>query len=167
MPSFQLREAAVASDDAYPPIEPSDADAVATLFHAFVREAGAREYSAEQIAEWSPSKPDPKIYLRQAQGRIFLVAVDADGRLLGYGDLEPNGHIDHLYCHPDMIETGVGSAIYAALEAAARRAGITGVLLKRTKARAAYLNVADSPLMPAMTSRSMAWRSTIIGCRSR
>lgn len=106
------------------PFEPSDADALAALFHASVRNAGIRDYSAEQVAAWSPSKPDPGRYLRQAEGRTFLVAVDYDNRPIGYGDLEPDGHIDHLYCRPDLVGTGVGSAIYAAIEATARRGGL-------------------------------------------
>lgn len=101
--------------------EPSDADALAALFHASVHKAGIRDYSAEQVAAWSPSKPDPDRYLKQAEGRTFLVAVDDDNRPIGYGDLEPNGHIDHLYCRPDVVGAGVGSAIYAAIEAAAHR----------------------------------------------
>ncbi|WP_425424049.1 GNAT family N-acetyltransferase [Sphingomonas sanxanigenens] len=68
--------------------------------------------------------PDPDRYLWQAVGRTFLVAVDDDNRPIGYGDLEPDGHIDHLYCRPDVVGTGVGSAIYAAIEAAARQAGM-------------------------------------------
>ncbi|KPF62249.1 GNAT family N-acetyltransferase [Porphyrobacter sp. AAP60] len=107
------------------PFEAADAEALATLFHASVRKAGIRDYSADQVAAWSPSKPDAASYLRQAAGRTFLVAVDDDNRPIGYGDLEPDGHIDHLYCRPDMVGTGIGSAIYAALEAAARRAGVS------------------------------------------
>jgi putative acetyltransferase len=106
------------------PFEPSDANALAALFHASVREAGIRDYSAEQVAAWSPSKPDPDRYLRRAEGRTLLVAVDDDNQPIGYGNLEPDGHIDHLYCRPDVVGIGVGSAIYAAIEAAARRAGI-------------------------------------------
>ena len=106
------------------PFEPSDAEALATLFHASVREAGARDYSAEQVAAWSPSRPDPEIYLRRAEGRTILVAVDEDGQPIGYGDLEPDGHIDHLYCRADQIGMGVGSAIYGALEAAAKSAAM-------------------------------------------
>lgn len=41
------------------PFEASDADALATLFHASVREAGIRDYSPEQVEAWSPAKPDP------------------------------------------------------------------------------------------------------------
>lgn len=113
--------------------EPSDADALATLFHASVHQAGIRDYSPEQVAAWSPSKPEPERYLRQAQGRTFLVAVDDDGGIIGYGDLESDGHIDHLYCRPDMVGTGIGSAIYLQIEAAARRAGIAVVFVEASE----------------------------------
>lgn len=106
------------------PFEPSDAEALATLFHESVREAGAHDYSEEQVAAWSPSRPDPETYLRRAESRKILVAVDEDGQPIGYGDLEPDGHIDHLYCSPDKIGTGVGSAIYGALEATAKSAAM-------------------------------------------
>ena len=106
------------------PFEAADAETLATLFHASVRKAGIREYSAEQVAAWSSSKPDPDSYLRQAFGRTFLVAVDDENCPIGYGNLEPDCHIDHLYCLPDLVGTGVGSAIYAAIEASAKRAGM-------------------------------------------
>ncbi|WHO37784.1 GNAT family N-acetyltransferase [Sphingobium sp. AP49] len=104
--------------------EPLDADSLATLFHASVHEAGIRDYSAEQVWAWSPSKPDPQRYLQQAQDRTILVAIDNDGRPVGYGNLEPDGHMDHLYCRPDMIGVGVGLGICAAIETVARKAGI-------------------------------------------
>lgn len=115
------------------PFEPTDAPALAALFHASVHQAGIRDYSPEQVAAWSPSPPNPERYLRQAEGRAFLVAVDDDGRAIGYGDLEPDGHIDHLYCRPDRVGTGVGSAIYAALEAVARLAGIAVLFVEASE----------------------------------
>lgn len=54
----------------------------------------------------------------------MLVAVDADAAPLAYGDLEGDGHIDHLYCRPDAAGTGVAAALYAALEASARARGM-------------------------------------------
>ncbi len=115
------------------PFMPSDAEALAALFHASVREAGARDYSAQQVAAWSPSSPDPQDYITRAGDRTVLVAIDEDGEVIGYGDLEPDGHIDHLYCRPDRIAMGVGSAIYAALEAAARDAGIAMVFVEASE----------------------------------
>ena len=113
--------------------EPTDAGALAALFHASVRNAGSRDYTAEQVAAWSPSKPDPQCYLRRAKGRTILVAVDGDNAVVGYGDLERNGHIDHIYCRPDVVGTGVGSAIYKAIEAAARQAGINALFVEASE----------------------------------
>lgn len=102
------------------PFRPADAPALAALFHAAVHRAGSRYYAPEQLHAWSPAPPPPDRYIEQAHGRTFLVAQDAAGRVIGYGDLERDGHIDHLYCHPDVIGTGVGGAILDALEQAAR-----------------------------------------------
>jgi putative acetyltransferase len=115
------------------PFEPADADALATLFHASVHEAAIRDYSPEQVAAWSPATPESESYLRRAQGRTVLVAVNDEGRPIGYGDLEPDGHIDHLYCHPDIVGSGVGSAICAAIEAVARKAGIAMLFVEASE----------------------------------
>lgn len=99
----------------------SDADGLAALFHASVRQGGIRDYSVEQVTAWSPSKPDPNAYLRRAESRTLLVAEDDNGQPMGYGDIAPDGYIDHLYCRPDVIGNGVGSALYFAIEALARK----------------------------------------------
>jgi hypothetical protein len=75
---------------------PSDADALATLFHSSVHRAGIRDYSAEKVATWTPTPPDPARYIRQAEERIFLVAVNENGEPIGYGDLEPTGRLKAL-----------------------------------------------------------------------
>jgi putative acetyltransferase len=112
-----------------------DADALAALFHASVRQIAIRDYSIEQVAAWSPSPPDATNYLsRSRDGRLILVAVNDDGEPVGYGDLEPDGHVDHLYCRPDVVGTGVGSALCAALEAAATERGIARLYLEASEA---------------------------------
>ena len=104
---------------------PGDAPELARIFHAAVHRIGGRHYSPEQLEAWAPEVPDPQGFVeRGADGRILLVAADADDRPLAYGDLESNGHIDHLYCRPDAAGTGVAAALYDRLEAAARDRGI-------------------------------------------
>lgn len=69
--------------------------------------------------------PDPATFLAwAAKGRLVLVAADAEDRPLAYGDLQPDGHIDQLYCRPQAAGTGVTASLYAGLEAAARAQGI-------------------------------------------
>lgn len=104
---------------------PDDAPVLARLFFDAVHEVAARHYSPAQIAAWAPAVPDPARFLaRGADGRALLVAQGSDGAILAYGDVEADGHIDHLFCRPDVAGTGVTAALYEAIEAAARERGI-------------------------------------------
>ncbi|MFV7423430.1 GNAT family N-acetyltransferase [Stenotrophomonas geniculata] len=98
----------------------SDAESLAALYHASVRLGGLIDYSMAQVEAWSPAPPDPERYHRLASRRLILVAIDEEGQIAGYGELEQNGHIDHLYCRPNRIGSGVGRALCDALERAAR-----------------------------------------------
>jgi putative acetyltransferase len=104
----------------------TDASALAQVFYWAVRSGALPHYSAAQIATWAPCPPDPQWYEDRARdGRTILVAVDAVDQPLAYGDLEPDGHIDHLYCRPESSGRGLGSAICERLEQAARSLGLT------------------------------------------
>ena len=105
----------------------SDAAALAAIFHASVREGGLRHYSPDQVAAWSPAQPNAEAYQRRADDCALFVAVNGDDQPVGYADLRSDGYIDHLYCHPDRIGTGVGSILYAAIETAAVSAGIAAL----------------------------------------
>jgi len=112
-----------------------DADALAALFHASVREAGLRDYTLEQVEAWSPSPPDPARFVQRGlEDRTFLVAVDDDDEPIAYGDLKADGHIDYLYCRPDVVGTGVASALYDDLEAAARQRGLVRLSVNASEA---------------------------------
>ncbi len=37
--------------------------------------------------------------------------AESEGQVVGYGDLEANGHIDHLYCLPEVCGKGVASQL--------------------------------------------------------
>lgn len=107
------------------PYRPDDAPALVALFHAAVHEVARLYYSRAQVNAWAPEVPDAERFrARAADGRTILVAVDEEDAPLAYGDVEEDGHIDHLFCRPDAAGTGVTAALYAALEAAARMRGI-------------------------------------------
>lgn len=44
--------------------------------------------------------------------------------MVGYGDLESDGHIDHLYCRPEAAGTGVAATLLEELITRARDSGI-------------------------------------------
>ncbi|PSJ40934.1 GNAT family N-acetyltransferase [Allosphingosinicella deserti] len=104
---------------------PDDAAAIAALFYAAVHEIAGRDYSERQVRAWAPDVPSVDRILRWAgDGRLFLVATDREDAPLAFCDLEADGHIDHLFCRPDVAGIGVASGLYDTLEAAARTQGL-------------------------------------------
>lgn len=117
------------------PFQKDDAAALAAIFHASVRKAGVRDYTVEQVEAWSPAPPDPAGYIRRGlEDRTFLVAVSDDDEPIAYGDLKADGHIDYLYCRPDFVGTGVASALYDELEAAAIQRGLSRLSVNASEA---------------------------------
>ncbi len=117
------------------PYRPDDAAALSALHYAAVREIGARDYSPEQVAAWAPQPLDLLRYeTKSKDGRAILVAVDDEGAPIAYGELEPDGHIDHLYCRPDHVGTGVGWALVDELEDLARARGIKRLYVEASEA---------------------------------
>jgi putative acetyltransferase len=107
------------------PARPDDAAALTQLYRASVTMLGVRDYSAEQVRVWATLAPSTQRFGEMmADGRLLLVAVDADARLLAFGDLETDGHIDYLYSAPFAAATGAAAALYAELECRARAAGL-------------------------------------------
>lgn len=111
-----------------------DAARMAQLYFDSVHGLGHRGYTAEQLAAWAPSTPDPaKFHARATDGRITLIAENLEGALLAYGDLEPDGHIDHLYCRPEASGTGVASRLTDELLAHAEIAGMTRLYVEASE----------------------------------
>ena len=102
------------------PFETRDAGDWGHIFHAAVHAVGARFYSPEQCAAWSPEVPPVERVLAHVDGRQVWVAVDDTDRAQGFIELEPDGHIDCFYLSPNCSGRAVGGLLYAQLEAAAR-----------------------------------------------
>lgn len=94
------------------PYRADDAPHMARLYYDAVRALGPRGYSPAQVAAWAPRPLDPiDVMNRAADGRTTFVAADADDQAVAYVDLEADGHVDHLYCHPDFAGQGVASRL--------------------------------------------------------
>ncbi len=61
---------------------------------------------------------------RAAQGHAVFVAVDDTDCPVAYALLEPDGHLDRLYNHPDHTRRGLAAALLQAAEDHARGKGI-------------------------------------------
>lgn len=80
------------------PFEVGDAPALARIFYRAIHEVARAHYSQEQVDAWAPAVPAAERFVaRGSDGRILLVAVDESDEPLAYGDVEPDGHVDHLF----------------------------------------------------------------------
>ena len=95
------------------PFRDHDLPALIELFRDTVRRVNVRDYTPEQVRAWAPDEIDPAKW-RSFDGRFAIVA-GLDGRIVGFADLEPDGHLDRFFVHADKQGQGVGRALMHAL----------------------------------------------------
>lgn len=100
-----------------------DAEEIAELFHGAVHSLLDQGYSAEQLEAWSPTPPDRAHWRARLAERRPFVACE-DGRIVGFIELEDDGHIDCFYTHRDCQRRGVGRRLFDHLLAEARARGL-------------------------------------------
>lgn len=81
------------------------------------------DYSGEQVEAWAPGVPDPDEWHERMTGRRTLVAEEG-GEVVGFAELEGDGHLDMLYLRKDAVRRGVGRGLYRAVEREARASGL-------------------------------------------
>jgi putative acetyltransferase len=120
---------------------PDDATAVNGVHLDSVAGLGPAAYDEEQVAAWGTGA-DPDDYAVDADDNHFVVA-EVDGEVRGFGELvfdpgdylEPpvDAEVKAVYVHPSVARQGVGSALLAELERAARENGVDAVGLWASK----------------------------------
>ena len=100
-----------------------DTPAIVRLFFGTVRSVNRADYSEEQVEAWAPAVPDPGEWHARMSGRPTLVAEE-DGEVVGFVELEGDGHLDMLYVREDAVGRGVGRRLYEAAEREARGRGL-------------------------------------------
>ena len=88
---------------------------MAELFYQTVHSVNARDYTKAQLDVWATGQVDLAAWDRSFSAHYTVVAVE-DGRIVGFGDMDPSGYLDRLYVHKDHQREGIASAICGALE---------------------------------------------------
>jgi putative acetyltransferase len=127
--------------------EAADAASLVDLYRASVRSIAARDYNQSQVRAWAPDVIDEEKFGQRCESKSTWVAKIED-RIVGFSDLEPNGHVDMLYVHPDFQRRGVARALLQHVEKAAR-----GMDLRRLHAEA---SLTARPAFEAMGFRVIA-----------
>jgi putative acetyltransferase len=76
-----------------------------------------------------------------------------EGRIAGFSDLEPDGHIDMLYVHPDFQRRGVARALLQHVEQIARAMGLRRLYTEASlTARSAFEAMGFRVIVPQTVS---------------
>ena len=122
------------------PYRKGDASALAEITSSAIQAIGPQAYSHEQVRAWSARHPDAERFVsRVADGARIFLAADPDDRPVAYALLEPDGHLDMLYCHPDHARRGLSLELLAEAELHARQSGLTRLFTEASElARPAF-----------------------------
>jgi putative acetyltransferase len=100
-----------------------DTGAIVHLFTETVRKINSKDYSKEQIEAWAPQNPDLAEWENRLAKTITFVAEE-NKRIIGFAQLENNGHIDCFYVAHNFINKGVGSKLLLEIEERAKSLSI-------------------------------------------
>ena len=92
----------------------ADIQEIVELFFNTVHGVCNRDYTQEQLDAWAgPVNADQ-------WNRMFLehdtLVVAEDGKIVGFGDIDSTGYLDHLFVHKDYQGQGIATALCDRLE---------------------------------------------------
>ncbi len=94
-----------------------DCKELTELFYHTVHTVNARDYTKEQLNAWADGKPDLEKWDQGFGSHYSLVAAEGEC-LVGFGDIDETGYLDHLYVHAEYQGRGIATAICDKLEQA-------------------------------------------------
>lgn len=115
------------------PYRPADAAALTELYVRSVRHYGPRAYTSEQVDAWAATADIARTAARCSDGRVVVVAQDEAGTVLGFADLETDGHLDMLYVAPDAEGLRIGTLLYTAIETQAHDLGLPRLFVEASE----------------------------------
>lgn len=102
---------------------PEDLQEIAELFYLTIRHVNIKDYSEEQVKVWSERR---EALLKNADFfmRLHTVVACETGKIIGYGNIDRTGYLDHLYVHKDFQGRHIASEICEYLESYAFERGV-------------------------------------------
>lgn len=95
----------------------SDCKELTKLFYNTVHTVNAKDYTEEQLDAWATGQVDLNKWAQSLREHYSIVAVENE-MLVGFGDIDESGYLDHLFVHADYQGKGIGTMICNRLEQA-------------------------------------------------
>lgn len=110
----------------------SDYVEIADLFHGSIHAVDPSIYSMAQLEAWAPTPPDYNHWEKRLIIKKPFVAIDG-GNIVGFIELENDGHIDCLYVHKNHQGKGIASKLLQHLREVADEQGLKTLYVEASK----------------------------------
>ncbi|MTJ47666.1 GNAT family N-acetyltransferase [Dolichospermum sp. UHCC 0259] len=97
----------------------SDTEAIMKLFYDTVHHINIHDYTQEQVNAWTGENMNYEFWHQRLQSKQPFIAEN-HGEIVGFAELEANGHIDCFYCHSQYQRQGIGSKLLTHIENTAK-----------------------------------------------
>ncbi|KIC73430.1 GNAT family N-acetyltransferase [Candidatus Protochlamydia amoebophila] len=84
-----------------------DAQAIANIYFHKIHCINIKHYTQEQVDVWTPELNLEGEGWKKKLLRTNPIVAVIEGKVAGFAEFEPDGHIDCFYCHHEWIGKGV------------------------------------------------------------
>jgi len=106
--------------------QPGDEVFIGRIFHDAIFQLAKDDYSPAQLEAWAGPSVDPDRWKRRCLEKNPFVN-EVDGKVAGFIELDPDGHIDCTYVDPAHAGRGVMSQLMDAVKEEAARQQMGGL----------------------------------------
>ena len=110
----------------------SDAMDIADLFHGSVHAIENELYTQAEKEAWAPTPPDYEVWKARLKVKQPFVGMK-EGVIVGFIELDSDGHIDCLYVHKNYQGLGIGSELLEHLIHVGRDNGLSSFYTEASK----------------------------------
>ncbi len=92
-----------------------DVERITQLFYDTIQNINIKDYSQEEVDDWSSFKEDTYKWLERIKEQYFIVA-EINNKIVGFSSLAQDGYLDFMYVDKDSQGQGVASILLAEIE---------------------------------------------------
>lgn len=109
------------------PATTADIPELKELFRDTILTVNARDYTAEEVADWASCADRPGHWEELLASLHFIAACDTEGRIIGFTSIRNDGYLHSMFVHKDHQGEGIATALLQRIETYAMEHGICDI----------------------------------------
>lgn len=93
----------------------SDVVRITQLFYDTIQNINIRDYSQEEVDDWSSWKADVDKWIEKMHEQYFVVA-EIENKIVGFSSLANDGYLDFMFVHKDFQGQGIATALLVEIQ---------------------------------------------------